>query len=392
MENVSPRHRISSLLRGRQDPDGQLMAMLKKSVDIASEAVFWLDDQGRFVYINESACRSLGYTAEELLRMTLFDVNPESSRSAWADLLSGMRRTGTVRLESMHRRRDGSTFPVEILSTYVTFGGREYVNGFARDISERQAAEAALRQRIAELSALQSTVLDITSPHELPMLLHTIVERAAGLLKAEGAGLYLCDPSAREAKCVVSYRTPRDYVGTVLRYGEGASGSVAESGKPVLIPDYRDWPGRAAAFEPDHPFRSVVAVPMLWQGEVTGVIDAMRLEDPRPFTADDLQLLALFADHAAIATENARLRQGLERELAQRRNMEDTRLDLERRMLSAQKLEGLGLLAGGVAHDFNNMLAVILGFAELLKARLPPGRRRTATWARSWPPRSAPVP
>jgi two-component system cell cycle sensor histidine kinase/response regulator CckA len=386
MQNVGPRHRIASFLdaveRGlglRRGPAGdsalteQLLSMLKKSVDAAPEAVFWIDDNGRFVYVNEAACRSLQYTADELLRMTLYDVNPQTSRESAAQMMKGIRQTGSVRLESVHRRRDGTTFPVEILSTHVMFEGREYINGFARDISERAAAEQALRERIAELSALQSTVLDITSPHELPSLLQTIVERAARLLNAEGAGLYLCEPAARQARCVVSYRTPRDYVGTVLRYGEGASGTVAESGRPLLIADYREWPGRAAAFEEDRPFRSVLAVPMLWHGEVTGVIDAMRMQEEKPFTDDDLKLLALFADHAAIAQENARLREGLEQELAQRRRMEEARLDLERRMLSAQKLEGLGLLAGGVAHDFNNMLAVILGFAELLQAMLPAG-------------------
>jgi two-component system, cell cycle sensor histidine kinase and response regulator CckA len=391
MHEVGIRQRIASFLgaveRGlglRRGLSGssalteQMLSMLKKSVDVAPEAVFWLDDQGRFVYVNESAGLSLQYSTEELLRMRLFDVNPASSLDGWADLLSQIRRAGSVRLESVHRRRDGTVFPVEILSTHVVFAGREYVNGFARDISERAAAERALRERIAELSALRSTALDITSPHELPSLLRTIVERAARLIDAEAAGLYRCDAAARQARCVVSYRTPKNYVGTVLRYGEGASGTVAESGRPLLIPDYGEWPGRAAAFEEDRPFRSVLAVPMLWHGEVTGVIDAMRLQDQRPFTPDDLRLLTLFADHAAIAQENARLREGLEQELVQHRRMEEARLDLERRMLSAQKLEGLGLLAGGVAHDFNNMLAVILGFAELLRARLPAGSEESS--------------
>ncbi|HTU02988.1 MAG TPA: ATP-binding protein, partial [Candidatus Sulfotelmatobacter sp.] len=74
----------------------------------------------------------------------------------------------------------------------------------------------------------------------------------------------------------------------------------------------------------------------------------------------------------------ARLRETLEQQLSQRRKIEEARLELERRMLASQRLEGLGLLAGGVAHDFNNMLAVILGYAELLQEQVPAGSEAAA--------------
>jgi len=351
----------------------ETLDMLRSSIDVASDAVFWLDNAGRFVYVNQSACLSVGYERDELLAMTLFDVNPHSSRDGWDDLLRMIRKERTVRFESEHRRKDATLFPVEIVSTYLLVGGHEYINGFARDITERKLAEATLRQRIAEMSALHSTVLEITTPDQLPDLLQAIIERAARLLRADGGALYLCDPQSRLARCVVSYHTPRDFTGVILRYGEGAAGIAAETGQPLLIDDYRTWSGRAAAYETEQPFRAVATVPLLWQGRVTGVIHALRFRDGMPFTKDDLALLTLFANHAAIAAENARLREGLEQELSERKKREEERLDLERRMLSAQKLEGLGLLAGGVAHDFNNLLAVILGYAEILRNQLPAG-------------------
>jgi PAS domain S-box-containing protein len=349
-----------------------MLAMLGKSIDIASDAVFWLDENARFVCVNDSACKSVGYSSRELLGLTLFDINPESSQDGWFALLKGIRTSGTVRLESVHRRKDGTKFPVDIVSTHVTFGGREFINGFARDITDRKKAESMLRERVEELVALQSTVLDITASHELPSLLQKIVERTVHLINAEGGALYLCDPREQTVRCVVSFNTPRDYVGTTLKYGEGAAGTAAETGQPLLIDDYRTWAGRAAVFESTKPFGSVIAVPMFWQGNVTGVIDAVRFLDSRPFSAEDLRLLTLFANHAAIARENTRLHEGLKRELAERERLEKARLELEQRMLAAQKLEGIGLLAGGVAHDFNNMLAVILGYAELLQLGLPP--------------------
>ncbi len=353
------------------DPSDEALDMLRKSIDIAYDAAFWLDGTGRFVYVNQSACHSVGYTREELLSMHLSDVNLTSPPGGWEVMLDRVRKVGTVRMESEHRRKDGTVFPVEIVSTYVVVGGHGYVNGFARDITQRKQAETALRQRIDELSALQSTVLEITAPHELSDLLQTIVERAARLLNADGGALYLCDSQTQAARCVVSYNTPRDFSGTVLKYGEGAAGIVWKTGEPLLIDDYRTWNGRAATFDSEQPFRAVATAPLLWRGDVTGVIHALRFRDSNPFTPDDLGLLTLFANHAAIAAENARLREGLRRELAEHKRSEEQRIALERRMLSAQKLEGLGLLAGGVAHDFNNMLAVIIGYAEMLKSTLP---------------------
>jgi len=179
--------------------------------------------------------------------------------------------------------------------------------GIDWDITERVRAEEALRRRAEELATLQATVLDITTPHDLPTLLQTIVERAARLLDTPGGGLYLCDPDQKEVRCVVSYNTPYDYAGTVLKYGEGAAGAVAQTGEPLIVDDYRTWSGRAAVYEENHPFTAVLTTPMIWQGQVTGVIHVLHDVESRCFTQADLELLTLFANHAAIAVENARL-------------------------------------------------------------------------------------
>lgn len=165
----------------------------------------------------------------------------------------------------------------------------------------------ALQSRVEQLAALQATVLDITTRRDLPMLLRTIVERAAKLLGAHGGGMYLCDPEQQEVRCVVSYNTPRDYTGTVLKYGQGAAGIVAKTGKPLMIDDYREWENRALLFEQDKPFTAVLSVPMIWQDQVTGVIDILEDATFRRFSKADKDLLTLFANHAAIAVENARL-------------------------------------------------------------------------------------
>jgi PAS domain S-box-containing protein len=200
---------------------------------------------------------------------------------------------------------------VEIKANLLYLQGRKTLQGIFRDITERKRAEEALRQRAEELGALQATVLDITSQRDLPALLHAIVERAAQLLGATTGGMYVCDPEKKEVRCVVSYNTPHDYRGVVLKYGEGAAGRVAETGRPLIVNDYRLWEGRAAAYEEDKPFTAVLSAPMIWQGRVIGVIHVMEESKARRFTQAELELLTLFANHAAIAVERTRTEEAL---------------------------------------------------------------------------------
>lgn len=167
--------------------------------------------------------------------------------------------------------------------------------------------QARLRRRQDELVALEATLLEITASQELSTLLHAIVERAVHLLDGTGGGLYICEPERRQVRCVVSHQTPQDYAGTVLPYGEGAAGTIAETGKPLLIGDYRKWTGRADTYEDEQPFRSVLSAPMLWKGDVTGVIHVLHSERTNHFGEPEMKLLQAFANHAAIAVENARL-------------------------------------------------------------------------------------
>jgi diguanylate cyclase (GGDEF)-like protein/PAS domain S-box-containing protein len=176
-----------------------------------------------------------------------------------------------------------------------------------QELAERQRIEEALQRRANEMTVLYETTHDLVIEQNLSELLHTIVERAAGLLNASGGGLYLCEAEQRQVRCVVSYNTLRDYTGVILKYGEGAAGMVAETGEPLIIDDYRTWERRAAIYEKDRPFISMLSVPLRWQDRVIGVIHVLESTKSRAFTQEDLRVLTLFADQAAVAIENSSL-------------------------------------------------------------------------------------
>jgi PAS domain S-box-containing protein len=112
-------------------------------LDQAGDAFFVHDSEGRFVEVNERACESLGYTREELLRMSVFDVDADTRKESpkdtvWDTLVPGHPMT----LYGTHLRKDGTTFPVEVRVVLVEEGNNRYMQGLARDISDRQQAEA----------------------------------------------------------------------------------------------------------------------------------------------------------------------------------------------------------------------------------------------------------
>ena len=222
----------------------------------------------------------------------------------------------------------------------IEIGEETCVIQVATDITERKRAGEALRRRATEFAALQATVLEITAPHDLPTLLQTIVERAAQLLGAQGGGMYLCDAAHKKARCVVSYNTPHDYTGTSLEYGEGAAGTVAQTGEPLIIDDYRVWGKRAEVYEEEQPFTTLLSAPMTWQNQVIGVIHVTDDLESRRFTKTDLALLTLFASHAAIAVENTRLHEDAQNEIAERVQAEEV-LHLHTEQLEALRKVGL---------------------------------------------------
>jgi PAS domain S-box-containing protein len=311
----------------------------------APNAYFSVGVAGHIRQCNRRAAEMTGYTVEELTGMSVLDLYADApdGRKKAAEALQRFQSGEAIRDEELQMQRaDGTTLWISLTVNAIRDGQGEIIESrsVVADISKRKEIEQTLLQRAVELDALQRTVLDITSLPDLPTLLRTIVEHAAPLLDAKGGGLYLCEPDRQQVRCVVSYNTPEDYTGTTLSYGEGAAGTIALTGEPLIIDDYRTWPGRAAAFEDSQPFSAVLGVPMIWQGEVIGVIDLLQDTESVKFAQADLELLTLFAGHAAIAVQNARLYDQAQKEIAERKKAAE---ELWRRTFQLIALRDVGL-------------------------------------------------
>jgi PAS domain S-box-containing protein len=110
-------------------------------VDHASDAILWMTPDARIVNANAAACRSLGYTREELLQVPIAEIDAQYGAEWWPLHFNELRQRGSLTLESEHRRKDGRLIPVEIVANHIQFGTQQRNCIFVRDITSRKLAE-----------------------------------------------------------------------------------------------------------------------------------------------------------------------------------------------------------------------------------------------------------
>jgi PAS domain S-box-containing protein len=294
--------------RARRMPSSPLdVAMFRAAIDTAREAVFWVDSHGRFPYVNRQARTWLGYTADEIGALHIWDVDVATSQGTWA--AAWQQPLGEGLTETSYRRRDGGLVPVEVSARDLDVGGRRLRVKFVRDVTERRGVIDALRRTQAAVDGARE---------------------ATFWVRSDGSLAYVNDAACQ----LLEY--PRDEL----------LGLRMQDISPSPMPWEERWRKRreegSVRFERIHRSKSGREVPVeVW-------ITVMEFQGE---------------EYHWVYT----------RDISERKRAEADRARLEAQLLHAQKLESVGRLAGGVAHDFNNMLSVILGYVELITGTIQAG-------------------
>jgi len=133
----------------------------RRLVEHSTDAFFLHERDGRIMDVNDHACESLGYTREELLALSIRDIDqdfiPGSHTESWEQMVQGV----PITLEGVHRRKDGTTFPVEIRLACFESGEDQLMLGLVRDVTERKRREEALRESEEKYQELAESISDV---------------------------------------------------------------------------------------------------------------------------------------------------------------------------------------------------------------------------------------
>lgn len=279
-------------------------------VDQAAEMLFLHDLKGNLMDVNRVAVKNTGYTKEELEKMTVFDIDPDAhDRQDMANYWEALKpQDAPVTFGARHKRKDGSVYPAEISVSKVVLADGEYILGLARDITERMIAEKRLRE----------------SEERLRMIAEN-TGAMIGILTSQGIYEFV-NPAHR----IMGYE-PDELIGT--------------SGFNLI--------------HPDDVKRLAEILQKGLQGELSRVTTTYRAKHK------DGRTLTIEGTFDSIWSKDGQLKKivFVGDDITERKQMEE-------QLHQAQKMETVGRLAGGGAHDFNNMLGIIVGNAEMAGMQL----------------------
>ena len=306
--------------RGRELRESE--ARTRLVLDSAPDAFVTLDGDGIIRGWNRAAELMFGWTADEAIGESMrtlitppeFRDRHEQRRRAMIDADPA---TATSHYEVELQRRDGTRFPAESTVSKVDVRGEILVAGFIRDVTDRrrqqQEREELLREqaaraeaeRVAELVSGMQLLVDAALAHRtLGAIVSDLVTRVRTVLDADAASIFLAEDRGLTLAAAAGGAEPEPRADP-LPFGEGFAGRVAARREPMLLqdPEPAELPyPELEALKID----SVIGLPLLAEGEVTGVLIVCAAA-PRHFSSDDVSLLRLAADRVALAVDHARV-------------------------------------------------------------------------------------
>src|SRR5882672_3573851 len=331
----------------------------------AQEGVFVADPKGQLLDCNDAFVRMLGYSSRDELMALHMDNGVYTSTEQRESIRIELEARSYVRnFEVALRRKDGTVLNAmeSSFATRDAEGRLERYQGFLMDTSEKRRADDEIRRRNRELNALNAIATISTQSFDLDEILNLTLRQVVTLFSSETGSIYLADPGGQilRRRAGWGHRSEGRARFSELRLPEGFGELITRSRTEVITPDYLPHiPEVVADFVKADGLRSWVWV-ILWGKDGPAGIIGVGSREAREFNASDESLLVAIARQLAATLEKVRLYE------ESCRAYENLRLAQEQ-LLQSEKMSAVGQLISGVAHELNNPLTAILGYAQLLE-------------------------
>ncbi|HEV2731820.1 MAG TPA: GAF domain-containing protein [Terriglobales bacterium] len=330
------------------------------------EGVFVATPEGKLLDCNDAFLRMLGHTS----RADLMALNVDTELYASSEQREVFRREVELHnyvrnFEVTLRRKDG-TLLTAMESSFATRnaeGKIERYQGFLLDITEKKRAEDEIRRRNRELNALNAMAVIATQSFDLDEILNLTLRQVMSLLGAETGSIYLSDSDEKTFRRRAGWgqRSTERARFSEVKFSDGFGDLVTRSRTEVITAEYLPHlPPLVAEFIRADGLLSWIWV-LLWGKDGPIGIMGISSRDNREYTSNDENLLVAIGRQLSTTIEKVRLYEET------CRAYEDLRRTQEQ-LLQSEKMSAIGQLIAGVAHELNNPLTAILGYAQLLES------------------------
>ncbi len=330
------------------------------------EGVFVATPEGRLLDCNDAFIRMLGHSDRESLmglnvNTDLYDSHEQrESFRREVDLHDFVRN-----FEVTLRRKDGTLLHA-VESSFVTRGSDraiERYQGFLLDVTEKKQAEDQIRRRNRELNALNAMAVIATQSFDLDEILNLSLRQVISLLEAETGTIYLADSQegSFRRRAMWGQRSLKLSRSPEVKFGAGFGDLVTRSRTDVITAEYLPHlPPAVAEFIHADDCSSWIWM-LLWGTENPVGLVGISSREGHEYSVNDQNLLVAIGRQLSTTVEKVRLYE------ESCRAYEDLRQTQEQ-LLQSEKMSAVGQLIAGVAHELNNPLTAILGYAQLLEA------------------------
>jgi len=330
------------------------------------EGVFVATVEGKLLECNDAFVRMLGYSSRE----ELMAVNIEHGLYTSPEQREAFRREIGLRnyvrnFEVSLRRKDGALLTAleNSFASRDSSGKIERYQGFLLDITEKKRAEDEIRRRNRELNALNAMAVIATQSFDLDEILNLTLRQVASLMGAETGSIYLANANEAIFRRRAGWgpRSADRAHFSEMQFPDGFGDLVMRSRTEVITSEYLPHlPQLVADFIRADGFISWMWV-LLWSKDNPIGLMGISSREPREYTSNDENLLVAIGRQLATTIEKVRLYEET------CKAYEDLRLTQEQ-LLQSEKMSAVGQLIAGVAHELNNPLTAILGYAQLLES------------------------
>jgi len=442
-EDITERKQVEGALRESEEWFSQITEQSSEGITVATP-------DGKYVFVNPKFCEMMGYTKDELLKLTVFDMKKAEGEVAQKGFRKSKSSKDGAIVEVELKRKDNSTFISEVIGKPIKIGDQDLVLGIVNDITERKQAEdllltkeASLKeaQRIAQLGNWELDLISnqINWSDEVYEILELDRNNVTPTYEIFAKIIHPDDRELSHNKYLESIKNKTSYIlefrllmedGRV-KYVDERCETIYDDDKPLksigTLQDITEWKVQTKElFEVNEKLKqaqnlshvgnwqwNMVTDEAIWSDEMYAIYgrkketfeptsknvmktmlieDAYKMEqaigevlekgDSDPFEfrikrpSGEVRTLFIMAlKIGATESNDANIIFGATQDITDRKKMEEEKLQLEVHLRHQQKLESIGTLAGGVAHEINNPINGIMNYAQLIMDKLEKGNQ-----------------